>query len=246
MKVIIVEDEITATRKLEALLKRVDASIEVVGRLESVRETVAWISQNHKPDLAFFDIQLADDVSFEIFKQCEVSFPVIFITAYDDYLLQAFQQNTVHYLLKPITEDKVRQSLEKLDRMAEQFVKFKKVNTNEQINNKILVRKGLSFVPLDVNRVAYFFSEHKISFAKDEEGNIYLVDISLTDLEKQLDAKAFFRVNRQYLVNISAIERYRSIEQSKIKLDLKPAVNEGVIISKENAGLFRKWIKNYV
>ena len=246
MKVLIAEDEITATKKLEALLKRVKPGIEILAKLESVKETVSWIRQNQKPNVAFFDIQLADDISFEIFKQCDVTFPVIFVTAYDNYLLQAFEQNTIHYLLKPITEEKVREGLEKLDRVAEHFGSFNKPENTKDSKDKLLVRKGMNFVPLDTNKISYIFSEHKISFAKDNQGVIYLIDQSLTDLEKMLDPKRFFRANRQYLVNLQAIDKYKSIEQSKIKLDLKPSAKEDVIIGKENAGLFRKWIKELV
>lgn len=243
MNVLIVEDEITATKKLVALLKRVKPAVEIVAKLESVKEAAAWITNNQKPALAFFDIQLADDVSFEIFKQCDVTFPVIFVTAYDNYLLQAFEQSTIHYLLKPITEEKVREALEKFERLAEHFGSFNTSINKSDSKNTLLVRKGMNFVPLDVNRIAYIFSEHKISFAKDDQGSMYLVDRSLTDLENILDPKVFFRANRQYLVGLHAIEKYRSIEQSKIKLDLRPAAKEEVIIGKENAGSFRKWIK---
>lgn len=244
MNIIIVEDEVTATRKLETLLKRIKPEIEVLARLESVKETVSWIKQNKPPNLAFFDIQLADDVSFEIFKQVEVTFPVIFVTAYDNYLLQAFEQNTIHYLLKPITEDKVRVGLEKLDRVAELFGSFNIPENTDNTKDRLLVRKGVNFIPIDTNRISYIFSEHKISFAKDNEGTIYMLDQSLSELEKMLDPKRFFRANRQYLVNLQSIKKFRSIEQSKIKLDLNPPTKEDVIIGKENAGMFRKWIKN--
>lgn len=243
MRVLIVEDEVTATKKLETLLNRVRPGIEILAKLESVRDTVDWIRKNQRPDVAFFDIQLADDVSFEIFKQCDVTFPVIFVTAYDNYLLQAFEQNTIHYLLKPITEERVREGLEKLDRVAAHFGGINRHASATVANDKLLVRKGMSFVPLAIDKIAYIFSEHKISFAKDDQGTIYLVDRSLADLEKALDPKKFFRANRQYLVNLQAIDKYRSIEQSKIKLDLRPATKEEVIIGKENAGAFRKWMR---
>lgn len=246
MKVIIVEDEIVATRKLESLLGRVKPGTEILARLESVKETVKWIKQDGKADLAFFDIQLADDVSFEIFKQCRVTFPVIFVTAYDSYLMQAFEQNTIHYLLKPITEEKLREALKKLDRLAEHFTGPWKPDERADEKDKLLVRKGLDVVPIDIAKIAYIFCEHKLSFAKDKQGVIYLVDQSLMDLEKTLGPKNFFRANRQYLVNLEAIEKYRSVDQGKIRLELKPAAGEEVIIGKENAGWFRKWIKEMV
>ncbi len=243
MKVIIVEDEITATKKLEDLLNKVEPGIQIAARLESVKDTVAWIKQHTKPDVAFFDIQLSDDVSFEIFKRCEVDFPVIFVTAYDNYLLQAFEQSTIHYLLKPVTEAKVKIALDKLQRMAAHFKHTPIVDDLKYEHSRLMVRKGLAYIPLDVANLAYVFSEHKLSFAKDFEGSVYLVDQSLTELENKLDTRQFFRVNRQYLVNFKAIDQFKSIEQSKIQLDLKPVAKEQVIIGKENAVAFRSWVK---
>lgn len=243
MKAIIVEDEITATKKLEDLLNKVEPGIHIAARLESVKDTVEWIKQHPKPDVAFFDIQLADDVSFEIFKHCEVDFPVIFITAYDNYLLQAFEQSTIHYLLKPVTEAKVKVALDKMHRMAAHFKHTPTADDLKNEHNRLMVRKGLAFVPLDINQIAYIFSEHKLSFAKDFEGSVYLVDQSLTELEGKLGARQFFRANRQYLVNLKAIEQFKSIDQSKIHLDLKPTAKEDVIIGKENAVEFRRWVK---
>ena len=246
MRVILVEDEITATKKLTSLLNRVRPGIEVLATHESVKDTVNWIRQGQTPDIAFFDIQLADDVSFEIFKQCEVNFPVIFITAYDNYLLQAFEQNTIHYLLKPITETKVREAVEKLERMAGHFSSLNKHPNRIDSKEKLLIRKGMSYVPISINQIAYVFSEHKVSFVKDHGGYVYLADQSLSDLEKVFDPQKFFRANRQYLINLQAIDKYRSIEHSKIKLELKPETAGDVIISKENAVVFRKWIKEMV
>lgn len=250
MKAIIVEDEVTAIRKLEQLLKKTNPDIEVVARLESVKETVKWIKTNEAPDIGFFDIQLSDATSFDVFEQCDVKFPVIFVTAYDDYLLRAFELNSVHYLLKPISAEKVNHALQKVKNLKEHFIGssirdlFNEPSRNGQFRQRLIVRKGMDSVPMNIEEIAYVFTEHKMSFAKAKEGDIYMVDKPLSEIEKELDPTKFFRANRQYLVNIDAITRFRSIEHSKVALELEPKPKEAVVIGKENAVAFRKWVKS--
>ena len=248
MKVIIVEDESTAILKLEALLKKADPAIEIIGKLESVKDAVSWIKNHPSPDLGFFDIQLSDDISFRIFDHCEVDFPVVFITAFDDYLLRAFEYNSLHYVLKPINEEKISGVLHKIRKIEKHFVhnSLREISSggkNEtHFKSRLVVRKGLDFSPVEVSDIAYIFTEHKITFIRDKLEGIYMIDQTLSDLEKDLDPRIFFRVNRQYLVNISAIKKFRSIDQSKILIDLSPKSKDEVIISKEHAPAFRKWI----
>lgn len=248
MKIIIVEDEIIARQKLEGLLNGIASDIEILAHLESVEETVKWIRDNASPDIAFFDIQLSDASCFEIFERIQVNFPVIFLTAYDDYVMKAFDHNAIHYILKPATKTKVAEALKKVSRFRDHFVHLGIQNLpgekdKKNYTERLVVRKGLDAVPLPIDAIAYFFSEHKISFAKTSEGISYMVDEPLIELERKLNPSSFFRVNRQYLVNINAIKNFRSNEQSKIVLELEPPVNDEVIISKENAGNFRKWIR---
>jgi two-component system LytT family response regulator len=247
MRVIILEDEVVASRGLTQILKKMNPHIEVVAVLESVQESVDWIKHHESPDLAFFDIQLADDTSFEVFKKCQVSFPVIFVTAYDHYLLQAFEHNSIHYLLKPINKEKIKQALDKFADLKEWFLTQHQqtlIQTLGQPTPRILVRKGLEHVSIEQTQIAYIFTEHKISFVKTTTGENYMADHSLSQLAKDLPTTLFFRVNRQYLVNIGAIKSYRSVEQSKIRLELLPSAGQEVIIGKEQAVNFRKWIKN--
>ncbi|SMD32763.1 two component transcriptional regulator, LytTR family [Reichenbachiella faecimaris] len=245
MKVILIEDELPARAKLEEMLIAIGGSIEIIGKLGSVEETLHWLQNNPEPDLGFVDIQLSDDHSFEIFKRHPIKFPIIFTTAFDKYLLTSFEFNSIDYLLKPITEDRLRRSLEKVKSLHDHFVQgnlLKILNhIKSPVTNRVLGKKGAEFVALDVNDIAYFFTEHKIVFAKDFKERQLIVDKTISELESMLDSNSFFRLNRKYLSSLSAIEKFRS-ENGKIKVQLKPDSKEDVFVSKETAPKFRNWI----
>lgn len=245
MKVIIIEDELPAQAKLELMMKAINPAIQVVARLGSVKETLMWLEKNQEPDLAFVDIQLSDDHSFEIFRQHPVKFPVIFTTAYDKYILESFEFNSVDYLLKPITEEKLRRSLEKLQNLKQHFLNsnlLKLVEMHGKPNvSRIVAKKGTEFVALDVHEAAYFFTDHKIVFVRDFSGRQMIVDKNMSELEAVLDQHTFFRVNRKFIVHQKAIERFKP-DNGKIQIFLKPEIKEDVHVSKETAPGFRKWI----
>lgn len=244
MKVIIIEDELLAQARLEAMLKTIEPSIEVTAKLGSVKESREYLSRHGAPDLAFVDIQLSDDHSFEIFRHSLADFPVIFTTAYDKYLLESFEHNAIDYLLKPVSEEKLRRSLTKLKKLESHFLQGRLINLLDQkpkVRDRIVAKKGTEFVALAWKEVAYFFTEHKVVFLKDIRGRQYILDKTLTELEEELDGKIFFRLNRKFLTHVEAIEKFRS-ENGKIRVYLKPAVNEEVFISKETAPDFRRWI----
>lgn len=250
MKVLIIEDELLAQQKLEAMLHQLNAEITVLAKLGSVKDTIQWLSKNQKPDLAFVDIQLSDDHSFEIFKRFPVQFPVIFTTAYDKYLLESFEFNAIDYLLKPITEEKLMRALEKVKWLEQHFLQenIMKLIQHERKPSgpsRIIAKKGTEFIALNIDDVAYFYTEHKIVFVKDFEGRQMIVDDNLSDLEHQLDKQKFFRINRKYLSNIKAIEKFKP-DNGKIRVFLTPEMKEEIHVSKENAPLFRDWISGVV
>ncbi|HLT79482.1 MAG TPA: LytTR family DNA-binding domain-containing protein [Cyclobacteriaceae bacterium] len=246
MNVIIIEDELLAQEKLETMLQRIDPEMTIAARMASVKETVQWLYSNPKPDLAFVDIQLADDHCFEIFRQYMVDFPVVFTTAYDKYLLQSFEYNTIDYLLKPITEEKLTRTIQKIRRMERHFIQ-QNIMTLIQRERKpgklsrLVVRKGADFIALNVDDAAYFFTDHKLVFVRDFKGRQLLVDSTLTELQEMLDGEKFFRINRKYLSSHGAIEKFTP-DNGKIKIFLQPAVKEDVHVSKETAPAFRMWI----
>jgi len=247
MKVIIIEDELLAQAKLEAMLKSLDRSIEVLAKIISVEEALRWLSTHASPDIAFVDIQLSDDHSFEIFRKHPVNFPVIFTTAYDKYLLESFEFNSVDYLLKPITEEKLKRSLDKVKKLEQHFLQgniLKLIeNTSSPAKKRIVAKKGNEFIALELEEVAYFYTEHKMVFVRDFAGRQLIVDKNLADLESTLDKNRFFRLNRKFIAQLKAIEKFKP-DKGKIRIYLKPEMKEEVHVSKETAPEFRHWIGN--
>jgi len=244
MRTVIIEDELPARAKLRSMLATIQPGINIVAELGSVEESIAWLKSNKEPELAFVDVQLSDDHSFEIFRWQPVTFPVIFTTAYDKYLLESFEFNSIDYLLKPITEEKLRKSLDKVKRLEQHFLQgsiMKLIQQERSSRNRIVARKGTEFIALNIDEVAYFFTEHKIVFVKDLTGRQMIVDKNLAELEEEFGGRAFFRINRKFLASQKAIDRFKP-DNGKILVFLKPEIKEEVHVSKETAPEFRKWI----
>lgn len=245
MKVLIIEDELAAAEKLKKMIVQVIPDAEILAAIESVDEAVTFLKTNPPPDLAFFDIQLSDNVSFQIFDTVDISFPVIFTTAYDSFILEALEHNAIDYLLKPIDPERLQKAVEKIKKLESHFFhhKFKAFLSRQVSNNKkrFLVKKGTDIVPISIDQVAYFFTEHKIVFLKDRSGTKYIIDKTISDISDQL-GNDFFKANRKYVVHIDAIEKFKS-DQGKILLTLQPPTGEVVTVSKENAPNFRAWVE---
>ena len=249
MKVIIIEDELLAQANLEHLLSRINRDIVVEARLGSVRETLRWLAEHPAPDLAFVDIQLSDDHSFEIFRKFEPTFPIVFTTAFDKYVLESFEYNSIDYLLKPITEEKLSRSLEKVEKLSHHFNRqslqklmgYTPDGEMQGYAERIVGRKGNQYVVVPIDQVAYLFTMHKIVFVKEFSGKQLIVDKNLTALESTLDPSKFVRLNRKYIAAARAIRTYASV-QGKIRVGLDPDSGEEVFVSKESAPFFREWI----
>lgn len=244
MEVIIIEDELPARAKLIAMLQSLNPAIKVIAQLGSVKESLDWLSTHKEPALAFVDIQLSDDHSFEIFRKYPVKFPVIFTTAFDKYILESFEFNSIDYLLKPITEEKLKRSLDKIQKLEQHFFhgNIQKLIQYQPVNKgRLVVRKGTEFIALNQDEIAYFFTEHKIVFVRDHQGRQMIVDKNLAELESELDQQDFFRINRKFIVHQKAIDRFKP-DSGKIQIFLKPEIKEEVFVSKETAPAFRKWI----
>lgn len=244
MRVIIIEDEKTAAAKLAQMLSSIDSSIKIEAVLEGVEETVDYLKSNVHPQLAFVDIQLADDVSFEIFKTIDVQFPVIFTTAYDDYIIKALELNSIDYLLKPIVEDRLKMALGKVKKLETHFIQHKfnaLFDQGKPSKSRFLVKKGIEYVSVSTHQIAYFFTEHKIVFLKDRNGEKYIIDKTIAELQELLDQQ-FFRINRKYIAHIEAIKSFKP-DNGKLLLTLEPNTKEEIIVSKENAPHFRQWIE---
>lgn len=245
MRVLIIEDELPARAKLEDMLKKLQPDATVVARLGSVKDSLQWLASNEHPDVAFVDIQLSDDHSFEIFRTHPVEFPVIFTTAYDKYLLESFEFNSIDYLLKPITDERLKRSLDKIKNLEKHFLhgNILKLIHAERPKNRIIGKKGTEFIALELDEAAYFFTEHKIVFVRDFSGRQLILDKTLTEIEEQLDKTKFFRLNRKFIAQLKSIERFKP-DNGKIRIFLKPDMKEEIHVSKETAPEFRTWIEN--
>jgi two-component system LytT family response regulator len=252
MNVLIIEDEAPAARRLEQLIKDYDSSVSIVGVIESITAAVRWLKEHESPDLIFMDIQLADGISFEIFRQMEVKTPVIFTTAYDQYTLQAFKVNSIGYLLKPISQDELNESMRKYNDLKELFNQTKPgmlqalLNSIQQgqkvYKSRFLVKLGDRLIFIFTEQIAYFMAEDKLVFIISNEGKKYNTDFSLDDLENLLSPQFFFRINRQFITHIQSIRNIHNYFNGKLKLNLHPEPAQDVIVSRERAALFKKWL----
>lgn len=245
MKVLIIEDETPAADKLDNMLKEINPQIEIISKLKSVKESIKWFKQNRNPDLAFIDVQLSDESSFELLKIIKPDFPMIFTTAYDEYVLNAFEYNSIDYLLKPYSKERLEKALIKMNSMESVFLQ-KKINNlilgNKNYKSKFIVKKGPDYLTIKAEDIVCFYTEFKINFIKDSSNNKFIIDTSLSEIINDLNREEFFRANRQHIINKNYIEKFRT-DAGKLILKLK-AYTEEITISKETASDFRKWYKN--
>ena len=248
IKTLIIEDEKTALDNLLHLIQLTKEPITVIGTLETVEDSVNWFRNNPAPDLVFMDIHLKDGISFSIFEKVKISVPIIFITAFDNFMVKAFEHTGIEYLLKPINDQELLKAITKYKSLKNHFLNNHE-NLLEYLSEKdparksrIVVKKGIEFQSILLDEVAYFFTEQKITFLITSDGKKFLVDKNLKELEEELDPKKFYRANRKYIVNINYIKSYKAYDKIKILVELTVPVSEDIIVSQESAIDFRKWI----
>lgn len=250
MKILIIEDEKPAAKRLSQLVQKSLPTAHILEIIDSVESAVKWLKAFPSPDLIFLDIQLADGLSFDIFKQVEVKSPIIFTTAYDQYTLKAFKVNSVDYLLKPIDPQEFTKSIAKY----QEFFQQKKVFDTASIKNllkslqqkeykqRFLVKTGQQLSYLLTAETAYFFSEDGLVQARHQSGKKYFIDSSLDQLEGVLNPKYFFRISRKVIVKIDAIAKINTWFNSRLKLALSPNIDFDIIVSRERVGDFKRWL----
>lgn len=249
MKIIIIEDERPAAEKLHKALLKSNPAVEVMAVLNSVQSAVDWLQQNPMPDLLFMDIELGDGLSFRIFEKITVSSPVIFCTAFDEYWQEAFEHNSIDYLLKPVKQEKLDAALAKYDKLRQHFtgnlrqlLQWQQQPLPAGYKKKFLVKRGSDYVSVKTEDIAYFYATHKLVCMVDSKGQKFILDQSLADMEKQLDPALFYRVNRKYLVHAAAIRKIKTYPKSKLLLEVDPPVDDEIIIAQENATAFKDWM----
>jgi DNA-binding LytR/AlgR family response regulator len=251
MKVLIIEDEAPAFRRLEKILLEIDPSIEIVEVLDTVEDAVKWIKNHEQPDLALMDIQISDGISFQIFDQIEVKCPVIFTTAFDEYLLKAFKVNSIDYLLKPIKKKDLERSLDKYRNLQASFGQkgldmaalLSQINLTEaNYKSRFLVKQGDKMLAIRAEDIVCFQSKHGVVHINTRNEKTYLSDFTLDELNNQLDPQLFCRSNRQFIVNADYINTVHKHFKGKLLVELNHFDDEQILVSSEKATAFKQWL----
>ncbi len=250
-RIVIIEDEPFAADHLEVLICQLKPEMQVVAKIPTVKKSVQWLQNHQNYDLVFTDIQLADGICFEIFQQIQIAAPVIFTTAYDQYALRAFKVNSVDYLLKPIDKPSLVSAFEKLEALrgpeqsqailSSQQLERLMQSMRPEYKQRFAIKIGDHIKLIPTTEVLYFQSQHKITYLTTEGGKRYPVQYTLQELEDLLDARQFFRINRQTLLSDRSIEDVATINNSRLKVKV-PFKKEAEVVSRERCADFKDWL----
>lgn len=248
MRALIIEDETLAARHLQSVLNDI-GNIQVIAVMDSILSTIEWFESNPIPDLVFMDIHLADGSAFKIFEHINITCPIIFTTAYDEYAVKAFKVNSIDYLLKPVTREVVENALDKLKRLTtgtvEQtdirkliasFTKEKSYKTHFLVSVK-----GSKLIPLQAKDIAFIHIENGLVKAKTTEEKSYILEYTLDELAALLNPSAFYRANRQFIIARNSIREIDFWFNNRLSVNLKVVVPEKILISKIRVSEFREW-----
>jgi two-component system response regulator LytT len=257
MKILIVEDEDLAVKKLQKTLAAIDDQATIVGVTDSIQSTIDWIQTHPAPELILMDIELADGQSFEIFKRVEVTSPVIFTTSYDEHALKAFKVNSVDYLLKPVQKEELESALNKYKNTVnrlnskqeqqefniESLVKELKSKLQpKEFRKRFLVKLAQKLVSIDVEEIAYFFSDGRLNFFKTFDNKKFVLDYTMDELEDMLDTDKYFRISRAFYISVESVDQIHEYFGNRLLINLKPAVDKEAIVSREKVSDFKKWM----
>ncbi len=247
MKILIIEDELPSARLLRRKLERLGYT--VAATLQTVEESIEWFRSNAEPDLLFMDIQLADGISFEILEQVRPSSAIIFTTAYDEYLLRAFKQNSIDYLLKPIEDEELENAIEKFLQFRRPVSPFDLTtfetlikNTTQTFKERFTIRIGQNLKIVTSQQIECIYSENKGTYLYTNENGNYLLDQTLDALTPQLSPKDFFRINRSNIVQFNAIKTIAIHSNARLKIYLNHYESDELIVSREKVAAFKNWL----
>ncbi len=245
MQLLIIEDEKPAARLLQRKLQKL--GYQQINSVHSIAEADSWLSENHAPELIFMDIQLSDGTAFDLLGKRTIPSAIIFTTAFDEYTLRAFKENSVDYLLKPINEDELAQAINKYvlrKNPAYNINAIKALLTSSEPNYKdrFTVKIGQSIRIITQRDIVCFYSANGGTYARTDNGHDYLIDFTLDELSKLLDPKAFFRINRSHIIHLPAIKDISLHSNWRLKINLQNYNSEDSIVSRERVGSFKEWL----
>jgi len=251
MNVLIIEDEARSARELAGIIAEIDPEIQVVAVLVSVEQSLTWLNKNPHPDLIFSDIQLADGLSFDIYEAIKITCPIIFCTAFDEYLMNAFDTNAISYLLKPINKAKVQKALDKLNTLQHSFKQealpfpIEKLlsQVRQPYKSTLLVNHREKIIPIQAKDIAYFCLDNTVVQICTILNHKYFMTNSMEELEKAVDPKLFYRANRQYLINRNAVSNVERFFSRKLAVKMNVETPETIIDSKTKAVEFLQWLE---
>lgn len=252
----IIEDEFPAARLLNKILSELRPEWTITILPGSVEKCIKWFGENPHPDILFLDIQLTDGISFSFIEQAKPESTIVFTTAYDEYAIRAFTVNSIDYLLKPIDKERLEDAIEKFEKLTTQYIQgfteqnqlleiLQNISTpTKKYRTRFLISGEDKLFTLQVEDIAYFYSENKITFAVTRQNKEYVIDLSLDKLTEQLDPDVFFRTNRQTIVGIHAIQKIETYFLGKAIVHVMPPFKDKIIVSREKITALKLWL-NY-
>ena len=254
MKAIIIEDEEIIANVLLNKIQKVATDVNVVTILPSLKTARKWLGENAEPDIMFMDVQLSDGVSFDIFNDFSLKCPVIFTTAYDEYAIRAFRVNGIDYLLKPVKETELAAAIDKCRKLADNketppadiqslIRSLANPSAASKYKEKFIINIRNQWMPVNTKDIACF-SKEVLNYIYLFNGEKYMIDyVTLEEVEELLDPKQFYRANRQFIINIDAIQTVKPVENSKLIVRLKePNHKLDIDMSRLKSPEFKKWM----
>lgn len=250
--ILIIEDEEAAYNRLKKMILEELPEANILPQIVSVKSAVEWFQSNRATDVVFMDVHLADGDSFEIFKKIDVGEPIIFTTAYDQYAMEAFKVNSIDYLLKPIKKEDLKRAIDKfisLKYTGRSDINFKQLLTSLQNNTsastakqRFVVKYGDHIKTIETADIAYFYTENKANFLVTKENKRFAIDHNLDQIEALVDAKKFFRINRQFIIAFHVISEMFTYSKSRVLIKLNPPTKIETIVSAERSAAFKAWL----
>ena len=252
MRILIIEDEKLAAEKISGLVSEIDNNHEILAILDSVDSSIDWLKSNPLPDLILSDIHLIDGLCFNIYSEVPVKCPIIFTTAYEKYAIQAFEVNSVDYLLKPIQKEKLEQAILKCNELKlnsgeskqQLFEEFKTLlsQSHKEYKSRFLCKLGTKIKSVSVDDIKYFYSESKMTFLVTGDNNRLPVNNTLDEIDQMMDPNDFFRVNRKYIARYDSISEIHPYFKGRLKIELMPGQVKDIVVSSEKASIFKAWL----